>query len=123
MKAEQVTDPLFHKFRAPDADDGVVRSYAHTWCQAAAIATVVDELGSDPAPASITLVCAQHHNDGNATAQRFMLYREGDDIRAISAEGDRMLAGFQRGPAHAAAELAFALLARKPEGYILFRQP
>lgn len=118
-----ITDPLFHTFRAPDAEGGVVRSYAHTWCQAAAIAHVVEAFAADPTPGRIVLVMAQHHNDGDRVSARYELYREGDAIRVASTGGDRELATLAYGSAHAASDLAFYLLGCKRDGDIIFRQP
>lgn len=123
MNAAQVTDPLFHTFRAPDTAGGFVRSYAHTWCQAAAVGHAVDALSADPSPGAIVLVEAQHHNDGDAVSARFELYREAYSIRMRSIDGDHLVASLQYGPAMAAADVAFHLLARKRERYLLFRQP
>lgn len=114
-------DDCFAQFRAPDADGGVVRSYAHTWTEGAAIGWAIETLHRDPA-ARVVLVIADHHRTGSRCYERFDLYREGGDIRCHVHRC--RFAMLDYGLAHASAELTY-LIGRYAKGYsaMVFRQP
>lgn len=114
---------LFETFKAPDAEGGVVRSYAHLWAGHTAVAWAVEKLWTDAA-ARVRLVIADHHRTGNKSYHFFELYREGDQLRTKSGDGDYMIASFYAGVPFAAAELASTLASRaKRYDAMIFRQP
>mgnify|MGYP001594517725 CR=1 FL=1 len=121
------TDPrdedLFKKFSARNAEGGVTRSYAHAWCGHTAVAWCVEALWKDET-APFVLAIADHHQKGDRVHRILELYRDGDQIRVTSADGDYMIASFYTGPVGASAELAFTLgqCAERHNG-LVFRQP